>query len=143
MSEIHDFGLPVPFSRAEGSLPFVSCANADIVISRSDIKLSEQRVPLKFLGNVFNVRKWILVSDRPVVDGSVVLYWAVRPILLFDTEGTGSVWRFGWFNISFGELFFRPFMHKLGLRGAEGIYFTLKGVGGVQFEVDGVVVLPP
>ena len=55
---------------------------------------------LKFLGDVFDIGDWVLVSDRPVVDRSIVLYWAIRPIFLFDTESTCSVWGFGWFNIA-------------------------------------------
>ena len=92
---------------------------------------------------MFDVREWVLISDCPIIDGSVILHWVVRPILFFDAEGTGSVWGFGWFNISLGKLFFCPLVHKLGFWGAEGIYFTLKGVGGVRFEVDSVVILPP
>ena len=100
-------------------------------------------MPLKFLGDVFNVGDRILVSDRPVVDRPVVLYWSVGSILLLDTEGTGSVWGFGRFDVSFGKLFFRPFVHELSLGGAEGIYFTLKGVGSVRFEIDGMIVFSP
>ena len=71
---------------------------------------------LKFFGDVLDVRNWILVPNRPVVDGSIVLYWAVGSILLFDTEGACGVRRFQRFDVTFS-------------------------VGGIRLEVDGVVVV--
>ena len=100
-------------------------------------------MPLKFFHNVFDIWKWILVLDSPVIDWSVVLYWAVRPILLFDAKGTGGIWGFRWVNIPFCKLFFSSFMHKLGFWGTEWIDFTLKSVRGVWFEVNNVVILSP
>ena len=43
---------------------------------------------------MFDIWEWVLVLDCPVIDWSIVLYWTVGPVLLFDTEGTGGVWGF-------------------------------------------------
>ena len=143
LSEVHDFGLPMSFRGAESGLPFISCANVDIVISRLDIELGEQHVSLEFFGDVFDVGNWVLVSNRPVIDRSIVLYWVIGPILLFDAKGACGIWGLRWFNISLCELFFCPLVHEFGFRGTERIYFALKGIGSVGFKVDGMVVLPP
>ena len=142
MSKVHDLWLPVSLRCTKGSLPFVSFANANIVVSGSDIKLGEQRVSLEFFGDVFDIRYWVLISDRPVVDRPIVLYRAVGPVFRLDTEGACGIGGSRRFDISFRQLFFRPFVHELGFRGAERIDFTLEGVGSVGFEVDGMVVVP-
>ena len=121
------------FCCAEGGLPFVALTNTNIVISGSDIEFGEQRVSLEFFGDVFNVWNRVLIPDRSVVDGSIVLYWAIGSILFFDTEGARGVWGFRWFNVSFRKLFFCPFVHELGFRGTEGVNLALEGVGGVGF----------
>ena len=91
MSKVHNLGLPMSFGRAERRFPFVSCVNANVVVSQPDIELGEQCVSLEFFSDMFNVREWILVSDRPVIDGSIVLYWPIGSILLLDTEGASGV----------------------------------------------------
>ena len=143
MSEVHYFGLPVSLCGAECGLPFVALANANVVVPGSDIELGEQRMSLEFFGDVFDIRYWILISDRPVVDGPIVLYWAIGPVLLLDAEGARGIWGFRWFDVSFRQLFFCPFMHEFGFWGAERIDFTLEGVGSVGFEVDGMVIISP
>ena len=86
MSEVHYFGLPMSLRSTESGLPFIARTNANVVISGPDIKLGEQHMPLKFLSDVFNIWDRVLIPNCPVVDGSVVLYWAIGPILLFDTK---------------------------------------------------------
>jgi hypothetical protein len=67
----------------------------------------------------------------------------VRSILFFDTKGACGIWGLRWFDVSFRELFFHSFMHEFGLWGTEEIYFTLKGVGGVRFQINGMIVFSP
>ena len=98
---------------------------------------------LKFLRDVFDIWEWVLVSDSPVIDWSVVLYRMVRPVLFFDTEGTGGVWGSEWFDITLRKLFFGLFVHKFGFWGTEWVDFALKGIGGIWFEINSMVVFSP
>ena len=82
------------FRCVKSGLPFVAFANANVVVSRPDIELGEQRVSLEFFGDVLDVRYWVLVPNCPVVDGPVVLYWAIGSVLFLDAEGACGVWGF-------------------------------------------------
>ena len=51
-SKEHDGWLEKPFMSNEGGLPLVSIFDVDIVISRPDIHLSEDRGPFQFVNEV-------------------------------------------------------------------------------------------
>ena len=123
----------MPFCCAEGGFPFVAFTYTNVVVPRSDIEFGEQRVSLQFFGDVFDIWDRVLISDSPVVDGLIVLYRAVGPIFLFDTEGACGVRGFRRFDVSFGQLFFSSFVHELGFRGTEGVNLALEGIRGVGF----------
>jgi hypothetical protein len=77
LSKVHNFWLPVSFWSAEGCFPHVLFLNAYVIVFRSNVKFGEKGVSLKFFCDVFNVREWILIFYCPIVDWSLILYWAI------------------------------------------------------------------
>ena len=96
---------------------------------------------LEFFGDVFDIWYWILIPNCPVVDRPIVLHWAVGPVFLPDAEGACGIWGFRWFDVSFCQLFFHPFVHKFSFWGTKRVDFTLEGVRSVGFEIDSMVVV--
>jgi hypothetical protein len=75
-AEEHDCGLKKSLWGEESSLPLVPVFDADIIVSPSDIKFSEQGAFTETIDRLRNKRGDILVLLSPFVDWAVVLYWS-------------------------------------------------------------------
>ena len=75
-AEEHDCGLKKSLWGEESSLPLVPIFDADIIVSPSDIKFSEQGASTETIDRLRNEGGDILVLLSPFVDWAVVLYWS-------------------------------------------------------------------
>jgi hypothetical protein len=75
-AEEHDCGLKKSLWGEESSLPFVPLFDADIIVSPSDIKFSEQGAPTEMIDHLGNEGRDVSVLFSPFVDWVVVLYWS-------------------------------------------------------------------
>jgi hypothetical protein len=75
-AEEHDCGLKKSLWGEESSLPLVPIFDADIIVSPSDIKFSEQGASTETIDHLRNEGGDILVLLSPFVDRAVVLYWS-------------------------------------------------------------------
>jgi hypothetical protein len=66
---------------------FVSLFDTYVVVSLTDVEFGEYDGSAKIMNEISNEWEGVLVTNRPSVDLSVVLYWSQLPVLLFDEEG--------------------------------------------------------
>ena len=78
----------------EGSLPFISFFDADVVVSPLYIKFSEMIKLLKVINKVRDEREGICVFDSVLVKILIVLNWMKFAIFLFDETEQGGLRRF-------------------------------------------------
>ncbi|SRR5260221_3043489 len=70
----------------KGSLPFVSFLDVDVVISPLYIELPVPFFSQEAVDKVRDQGERVFVGNCPFIKISIILYWAVFPILLFDEE---------------------------------------------------------
>src|SRR6266403_4203080 len=75
-SKEHYSGLVESFVAFEGSFPFVSFFNVNIVVSPSYVKLGEPLFSHKFVNKFLDEGQWVRVPDGPFIDLLVVLDWS-------------------------------------------------------------------
>jgi hypothetical protein len=75
-AEEHDGWFEQPFVGDESCFPFVSFFNSDVIVSPADIEFGVERAAIQSVNKFWDERKWVSISDRPLIDGSVILYCA-------------------------------------------------------------------
>jgi hypothetical protein len=89
-SEEHYRGFKEAFVGDEGGLPLVSIFDSDIVVSPSNVELSERLGVPEFVNEVGDEGKGVGVMDRVFIDVTVVLAGSESSILFLDEEeGSG------------------------------------------------------
>jgi hypothetical protein len=84
----------------------------------------------------------VTISDRPLIDPSIVLDGAEFSILLLDEEEGGGIGTFRWTNVTLLHVLLHEFFQLLLLELGEGIDLSRYGAWGVRLEFDGVVPDP-
>ena len=82
----HDSGFEEPFVSDEGGLPLVSFLDLNIVISRPDIHLGEDRCSFKLVNEVGDQGKGVSIFDSMLVQVAIVLTRAKGAILFSYKE---------------------------------------------------------
>jgi hypothetical protein len=90
-SEEYYRGFKEAFVGDEGGLPLVSVFDLDIVVSPSNVELSERLGILEFVDEVGDEGKGVGVTDRVFIDVMVVLAGSESSIL-FLTKKKGAAW---------------------------------------------------
>jgi hypothetical protein len=75
-SEIHHCWFEQASPRFECSLVFIAGFDTYIVVSLPDVELGEDGCATEIADEISDKREWVLISDRPRIDLSVVLYWS-------------------------------------------------------------------
>jgi len=65
-------------------------ANVNLMITHPEIKLREDLSPFQLLKQLIDVRKWILVFGRLLIEWTVIDTESFRTILLLDEKNTTS-----------------------------------------------------
>ena len=89
----------------ESGLPFVSFFDMDVVVSPPKVDLSEVLRSLEFVNKLGNEWERVVVLNCMLVQILVVLHHLFPTVLLWHKEYRGSLFRFGWADISLGKLF--------------------------------------
>ena len=95
----HHQRLKHSFVHLEGSFPFVTFLDSNVVISPSHIKLGKYLHILQFVDDIRNKRKWVLVLNGDSIESSIVLHRMQFTILLLYEEGGRGKGRFGRANV--------------------------------------------
>ena len=82
----HDSGLVEASPGFESGFVFVSLFDPDVIVSPSDVQLRVNVGSPQVADERSDERERVLVTHRPLVDFSVVLYRSQLPILLLDEE---------------------------------------------------------
>ncbi|KAF9799819.1 hypothetical protein IEO21_10499 [Rhodonia placenta] len=90
----------------EGSLPFVTSFDPDVVVSPSDIELREECGTTELIYHLGDQQQGIAIFDRDRVQPAVVLHGSKRPFLLFDEEKGGRNGRLRFPYVAFCQLLF-------------------------------------
>ena len=85
-AEEHHSGFKESSIRYKGCLVLVTFLDADIVVSPSDVKFSEELGAFQTVHEFGDQRKWIAILDRDLVELTVILHWTKFAVLLFDEE---------------------------------------------------------
>src|SRR5713101_1853083 len=87
----HHQGFKHSFVHLEGSFPFITFLDSNIILSPSYIELGEDLHILQFINDIRNKRKWVLVFDGDSAELSVVLHQTQFIILFLNKqEGRGE-----------------------------------------------------
>ena len=100
----HDSGFEEPFVSDEGGLPLVSFLDLNIVISRPDIHLGEDRCSFKLVNKVRDQRKGVDIFDSVFVQVMIILTRAEGAILLSYKEEWGCLRQLGGSDFSFPKV---------------------------------------
>jgi hypothetical protein len=107
-----------------------------------DVEFHEEGARTYFVDQLGNKWKGVTVSDRPLVDSSVVLDGAEFSIFLLDEEERGGVGTFGGANVTFFHVFLHKLLQLLLFELGESVDFSRYGAWSVGFKFDGVVPDP-
>jgi hypothetical protein len=139
-SEEHYRGFKEALVGDEGGLPLMSVFDSDIIVSPSDIKLSEHLGIPEFVNEVRDEGKGVGVTNHVFVDITVVLAGSESSVRLFDKEEGGSLGGIRGTDLSGCQIFvgerFRcsPFFRGKGI---DFPYFGHEGFIEVNFVVIG------
>jgi hypothetical protein len=98
---------------SEGSFPFISFLDLNVVKSPMDIKLSENGRASEVIDDGFDGRKVLSVFDSLQVKPLVVLDGAILAIILFGKEEGSSVWGIGRMDTTGCEVFLYELLEDL------------------------------
>ena len=115
----------------EGGFPIVLLENIKIVVTTAEVQFGEELGTLETVNEVRDEEKGVCVADCPGVDISIVLNHAFRAILFWDKEDWRSLGRLALGNVSFGQVFVKPFLYCCTISGGERIDFG--GLGDKPF----------
>ena len=74
-TEEHNRGFEQAVACFEGRLMFVAFSDPNIVIPPSDVEFSVDMCNAEVEDKVGDKGEWVLVTNRELVDVSIVLYW--------------------------------------------------------------------
>ena len=140
-AEKHDDGFVESGGCDECCFPAVIRMDKDIVVSPSDIDLSKISCEAEFIEKRGNQRKRVGILDRFGIEGAVILTWAEFAVLFSHEKESTSLWRFGRYDGSSGEMFFDKFFHGELFGRGELISFDTFWFE-IRFEFDAMVKLP-
>ena len=89
--EEHDSGLENPHRGNEGSLSLIFFLSADVVVSPSNVKLSEQGGLLHIVNEFWDEGERIGIVDGVGVQVVIVLTWMQCSVLLWYKEQGGGL----------------------------------------------------
>jgi hypothetical protein len=70
----------------EGSFPMIAFLYLDIVIFPSNIELGEPMLANKSINELFNEQERVYIPHSELIKLSIVLYWSLLAILLFNEK---------------------------------------------------------
>jgi len=73
-SKEHHLRFEQASAGGECGLPFISSFDANVVVTPSDVKLSENMSLMKTIDNVRGERKGVVIFDSKIVELPIVLY---------------------------------------------------------------------
>ena len=89
----------------EGSLPFITLLNLNVIISPPYIELGKERELAKVVDEIGDEGQGVCVLYCMFIEISVVLNWSKLSILLFDKKEERGLWGFGWSDLSCFQVF--------------------------------------
>ena len=121
---------------------FIPLFYSDVIVSPSDVQLRVDVGSPQVANECGNEGERVLVTHRPFVDFSIVLYRSQLPILLFDEEEGRSIRRDGRSNIPFRQLFVNEVIKGFVLSAGHGVDRAVNGIGDPFLEIDSMVPGP-
>src|SRR5712675_2212788 len=94
-AEEHDCWFEQSFIGNKGCFPFVSLSNADVIIPPPYVELGKQSSGASFVYKLGNQREGVRVSNRPLVQPSIILNRLEFSILFLDEEEGCGIRTFG------------------------------------------------
>src|SRR6266850_1886403 len=123
--KVHDFWNVCSIACLDCCFVSVFFGKADVIISVSNVKLGEQRLPLESVHGFSYVWHWIMVSYSPGIHPSVVNDDAfLSAIFLANEEDGGDKFRWSLFNSSECLLLFKPGFFNLSLCFRARVWFA-------------------
>jgi hypothetical protein len=123
----------------ESHFPFVPLLDPHVIVTPSDVKFREEGARAYFIDQLRDKWKGVAISDRPLVNSSVVLDRTELSIFLLDEEERGGIRALGWANVTFLHVFLYKLLQFLLLELGKGVDLSGYGAWGIGFQFDGMV----
>ena len=135
----HDSGFESAAVGGEGGFSMVLLENLKVVVTATEVQFGEELGTLETVNKVGNKGKGVCVADCPGVDVSVILNHVFRAILFWYEEDWRGLGRLALSDVSFGQMFVKPFLYYYTISRGERIDF---GSFGDKFFFEFDLMIP-
>ena len=138
-AEEHDSWFKEAFVGDKHCFPLISILDVNIVVSRANIHLSEDRRPFELVHKVGDEREGVSIFNSVLVQVPVILTGSERPIFLSYKEEWGSLRRFRWSNLSLPEVILYKLLSSFSFLRRQRVCFCYLG-DEVLSKVDCMII---